>query len=569
MYGFSSFYWDVADLAERDRRAVEALDGASPPLPSAGYATHDPDGLLAAYRTLLHSDDPPARGVALDQYTYAEAQGRWGAANPLAVLDDDVLAEARAMLAVAPDPALPLAAQPRVTACWNSALGVLAFLTGDGGAADLPRIVEVLSAAFTEDLLDDTYAFWAVEVRLIDADPPTCERVGGWLAATAADPRLPVGVRVAAIGACGDERYAARLGQLDAIAGLLHDPEIQVAVHAARVLANVGGAWDERVRLAVAGWPDDAPYPAGEVRRQLAEADDLARAREVLAGPGDAAAVTAALDVLAEHGDASDLPVLLALVAEADGALVRAVAATSPERNQSGGGTEDATEDDVDAGFAAAVGHCLWGADDPLVLRVAEQLAAVFTDERVPGAVRALAIRPLWSGARPWGQTDALAGLLGHDDLRLSTAAALALAARPGAEALIRRAVAGWPDDAPYPAGEVRAALAVLDAVAAARDVVAAAADPSHVPPVTATALRDAVHCLQHDGDDDVDGPGLLALLGSDGLAVVFRGADPAQARELAGKLRAALRWMLADGAADPRYAPAADRLKELAPSMS
>ena len=75
MYGFSSFYWDVADLAEPDRRAVDALDGASPPLPSAGYATHDPDGLLAAYRTLLHSADPPARGVALDQYTYAEPRG--------------------------------------------------------------------------------------------------------------------------------------------------------------------------------------------------------------------------------------------------------------------------------------------------------------------------------------------------------------------------------------------------------------------------------------------------------------------------------------------------------------
>ncbi|WP_327003079.1 hypothetical protein OHA72_49695 [Dactylosporangium sp. NBC_01737] len=188
MYGFSSFHWDVAELAGPDRRAVEALDTASPPLPSAGYATLDPDGLLAAYRTLLHSDDVQARGVALDQYTYAEAQGRWGNANPLAAYDAEVLAEARAMLAVAPGPALPLAVQRRVTACWNSALGVMAFLTGDDGAADLPRIVEVLGAASAADLLDDPYPFWALEVRLVDAGAPACERVGAWLAATAADP---------------------------------------------------------------------------------------------------------------------------------------------------------------------------------------------------------------------------------------------------------------------------------------------------------------------------------------------------------------------------------------------
>ena len=143
------------------------------------------------------------------------------------------------------------------------------------------------------------------------------------------------------------------------------------------------------------------------------------------------------------------------------------------------------------------------------------------------------------------------------------------LGGRVAAEVLVRWAAAGWPDDAPDPAGEVRAALADLDAVAAARDVVAAAADPDRDPPVTAMALADAVHRLQRDGDDDVDGPGLLALIGSDGLAVMLRGADPVQAGELARKLRAALRWRLADGAADPRFAPAAGRLDELAPSMS
>jgi hypothetical protein len=269
LYGFSSFYWNVDELGDEDRRAVAALDTASPHLPSAGYATHDLDGLLAVYRTLLHSADVRARGVALDQYTYAEAQHRWGADNPMTRFDDEVLAQARAMLAVTPDPAVPLAAQPRVTACWNSALGVLAFLTDDT-SADLPRIIEVLDSAFASDLLD-VYSFWALEVRLIDADEPTCARVGAWLAATFGNDQLPIQVRVTAVSAFRDDRYAARLGQRDAIADLLDQPDIRLSIEAALVLADVDSAYDEAVRRTVAGWPDDAPYPASEVRELLAE----------------------------------------------------------------------------------------------------------------------------------------------------------------------------------------------------------------------------------------------------------------------------------------------------------
>ena len=243
MYGFSSFHWDVAELAGPDRRAVEALDTASPPLPTAGYATHDPDGLLAAYRTLLRSDDVRP-GASRSTSTPTRRRRAAGATRTRSPRTTPRCSRARAMLAVAPDPALPLTVQRRVTACWNSALGVMAFLTGDDGTADLPRIVEVLGAASAADLLDDPYPFWALEVRLVDAGAPVCERVARGSTPRPLDPRLSVGVRVAAIGACGGERYADRLAQGDAIAGLLDDPEIRVAVEAARVLAGLGGARD-------------------------------------------------------------------------------------------------------------------------------------------------------------------------------------------------------------------------------------------------------------------------------------------------------------------------------------
>jgi hypothetical protein len=500
---FTAFYWDVDTLGDEDRAALEAGD----------------------YRTLLHSADVRARGVALDQFVYAEAQGRWGLVNPMAGFGAEILDRARALLAVEADPAVPLEAQPQVTAGWNSALGAMAFLPGDGaeeGAADLPRIVEVLRTAGERDLLDDTYAFWAVEVRLVEADPQTCAWVGAWLVATAADPRLPTGVRVAAVRACGDDRYRDRLGGRDAMRALLHDPQLRVSVEAAR---NLPG--DDEVRRVVAGWPQDAPYPAEEVRQAIADADALAAARRTLD-----------FEVLAELGDATDLPALLAAL----------------EAGRAG------------EHYGDAVRRCLRGADDDLVRAAGARLAAVVAGGRVEAAVRVAAMQPYWRRSHLPRPVAVLVGLLGHEDVRLSTAAAHALGGVAHAEVPVRRAAARWPHDAPHPADAVRETLADLDALAAARDLVAAATGPA--PAVAAAELTAAAHRILNDGDDGIDGPALLALIGGDGLAEVLRAADPEQAGALAHKLRNALRWRLADGAADPRFAPAAGRLKELAPSM-
>jgi len=565
VYGFSAFYWDVGELAEEDRRAVAGLDSASPPLPSAGYATHDPDGLLEAYRTLLHSTDVRARGVALDQYTYACAQGRWGADNPMARLDDEVLAQARGMLAVAPEPAVPLADQPRVTACWNSALGVLAFLT-DGSTTDLPRIVEVLESAFAEDLLD-IYSLWALGERMVDADERTCARVGAWLAATFTDARLPLDVRVAAVKPFTDHRYGARLGHRSAIAGLLDQPEIRLSIAAAWVLADIDDPYRQAVRQAVAGWPEDAPYPADEVRDRLAAADELARARATLAAlagrarsstppPVDVEAVIGALATLTEHGDPTDVLELLVILDNGD--LARDLAEYAV--------AEPADVEDVVA-FGTAVNHCLETADEPTVQDVNTRLAAVFTDAQVPSTVRALAIRPFWTDTGRWTEHVALTGLLDHDDLRLSTAAAFALVGRAGYEPLVRRSVARWPGEAPYPAGEVRTILADIDALTMARGILAASADPLADPPVDVAILIGAVDIVLRDGDD-MDVPGLLALVDGGGIAAVIGRSDRGQADELAAKLRSAVRWQLPDGAGDPRYTTAVERLAALLPDQ-
>lgn len=92
----------------------------------------------------------------------------------------------------------------------------------------------------------------------------------------------------------------------------------------------------------------------------------------------------------------------------------------------------------------------------------------IFTDNQRPEFVRALAIQPLWNWAADWEPPvalTALTALLEHEDLHLATAAAYALIDRAGFDLPVRRAVARWPEKAPYPAGPVRRILAARDAL--------------------------------------------------------------------------------------------------------
>jgi hypothetical protein len=336
-----------------------------------------------------------------------------------------------------------------------------------------------------------------------------------------------------------------------------------LSIEAAWVLADLDSAYDQAVRRAVAGWPDDAPYPADEVRDLLAAADALARARatlDALAGrdpsssppPVDAEAVVAAMKTLAEHGDLTDVPGLLAILDSGD--LARDIAEYPV--------AEPTDVEDIVA-FGTALNRCLQTADEPTIRDVSTRLAAVFTDARLPSTVRVLAIRPFWSSAAQWTRQVALTGLLDHDDHRLSTAAAFALVDWAASEPSVRRSAARWPTDAPYPGGEVRMILAGIDAVTAARGIVAAAANPLADPPVDVAILLDAMDIVLRNGDD-TDGPGLLALLDGGGIAAVVGRSDRTQVGKLVGKLRSALQWRLPDGANDPRYPAAVERLAAL-----
>ncbi|AOS63588.1 hypothetical protein [Actinoalloteichus hymeniacidonis] len=76
------------------------------------------------------------------------------------------------------------------------------------------------------------------------------------------------------------------------------------------------------------------------------------------------------------------------------------------------------------------------------------RFAEVFTDDDLPGHIRATAIRPFLDhgdGAPTSGRTEALVGLLRHEDLTLAGTAALTLFLRGTHGALVREIAASWP----------------------------------------------------------------------------------------------------------------------------
>jgi hypothetical protein len=336
--------------------------------------------------------------------------------------------------------------------------------------------------------------------------------VGAWLAGILADERLPVETRLTAFGPFRHDWSAGRLGQRAALAGLLQHHELRLAVDAAWTLVG-GGDYDEAVRAAVAGWPADAPYPASEVRRELDEADELASARRVLAGRAErnatpdpllVDAVRGALGAVREYGDDSDLPELMGLLADTD--MVIALVAA--------GYAEDVVK---------TIGGCLRDCEQAASHGAA--LAGLFADEARPSAVRAMAIQLLRWPDVPLGQEDALAGLLGHDDLRLATEAARTLVERDGYRDLVRTAAAGWPADTPDPAAETRQMLAEADELAQARQVLATAAQPGGLP-LDPVSLCVAPRVVTEHGDQS-DRPLLFAVVDGADLAALLTDEDP------------------------------------------
>jgi len=249
MNDFEAYYWRISDLRSRDSAAGKAL-----------CESDDRGEIEAAFEQLLRSDHVVARGVALDQFSYARTQDRYGAPDRFADLGRRALEVARAELA---RPAVT-STTPRggtvIGANHASALGALRFL---GDASDLEAIAPLLFP--TQDLNVVEEACMAASHCLEHADGETSHAIGAKLAQVFRDPNVLLEARIMAISPF--RKYPALEQDAALLETLVHDA-LPMSAYAAWALVKRDPVNPE-VRPIVATWPADAPYPAGEVRNRL------------------------------------------------------------------------------------------------------------------------------------------------------------------------------------------------------------------------------------------------------------------------------------------------------------
>lgn len=248
MYGFWTYHWPVTSLPDEAHAALVQLNALSAELPSDGYPASNEPALVAAFQILLDHIELRVRGIALDQYCYAEAQTRWGHDNPFRAVDGHVATVARAFLARSESEAL------------SSALMVLWHL---GTASDLPTVMAILEAR--DSRVDFDTAFGALRTCLLAADQSIAQPIAVRLVEIVEDPSRSLDVRAEALRTFATTGL---YGQAPRIAALLFADELRLAASAAFALVQ-DPAYREQVRAAAAQWPEDAPAPAFEVRGEL------------------------------------------------------------------------------------------------------------------------------------------------------------------------------------------------------------------------------------------------------------------------------------------------------------
>jgi hypothetical protein len=253
---FHSYFWNGAAL---DSTLAAALER---------FLAHEsrPDERLQAFEMLLDSDSTPARGIALDQYTFAQGQGRMGGVDLLARVAPRVrerlVSELQAPPFVRPEPD----AHPHVGANHASAFYAMWH---HARAEDGPLVARALAANSEPDVLQ-----WGVKAAevVLDGEPVLEAQLASELRRLVNAHELPAEVRagaITALGVCASEDVVPWL--LDA----LRDPELRVAAAAARcLLERAPERFRGQITPFAATWPtseESVPYDVTAVRELLDE----------------------------------------------------------------------------------------------------------------------------------------------------------------------------------------------------------------------------------------------------------------------------------------------------------
>ena len=251
---FDSYFWLDAHFDDPALSAARA-ELAQPTSEEASKA---------AFRRLLRSDSVAAQGVAFDQYRYAEASSRFGDGNPFEPEAEEVLQRAREALRQPPTARGEQGA--RIDGANHAS--ALAAILNLAQSEDAQTVVDVLGQAGNSDVRTGALEVaQSVAERSATVDPALV----GAVARAVDNPQWPWRDREQALAVLYE---AAPAAAIEKALQLLNAPDLRMRIRAAWVLAE---ADLERHRPLLtelaASWPDDAPYPAFEVRQALADED--------------------------------------------------------------------------------------------------------------------------------------------------------------------------------------------------------------------------------------------------------------------------------------------------------
>lgn len=214
-----------------------------------------------AFLLLLHSPDIVAAGVAMDHYQMSEAGSRMGGHNPLEIYSTDVLEIARNTLNSPPSPD---SVSP-VTGEGANHASALYAITNLATSEDSALVANILKTTSSREVRSLALSIsWRILDPEVNKDLDLVQQVTNM----ALDTTGEFEDRVNALKALGSAASEQAISVLTTVVG---DCDVRVQAYACLALLRTREShrFISLVTRVAEAWPDNAPFPAADVRDLL------------------------------------------------------------------------------------------------------------------------------------------------------------------------------------------------------------------------------------------------------------------------------------------------------------
>lgn len=259
---FIAYYWHREDVDEASdlQETVNALVFSS-----------SQQARCEAFLELLHSGNPAAQGIAMDNYTYNQTLRRWGIDNEFKPCENEIADVAREQLRRLPVTALTWnKGSGLFGANYASAFLVLSFLAKEADCSLIEPLLRTLTHFAHPEILDN--AWQAIKTGLEGSQtlyPDILQDLRHLVFETdLSDAEM---VKVAQKAVYSLWGYKLRQAEEILLEALQHE-NYKISAQAAEVLVY----WDlpkyfEQIQAVASNWPESGEYPMRGVTRQLEE----------------------------------------------------------------------------------------------------------------------------------------------------------------------------------------------------------------------------------------------------------------------------------------------------------